>query len=316
MFGRVTVLLSVAFPVFALVGVGWIAGRFRLLGEGGSGALNGFVSWFALPAMFFASLAGTRFAEIANGPFIAAFAIVTAATFLAGMLMARLSSRAGVAHMGLHGMSAAYGNVGYMGIPLCLAAFGPQGALPGTLGAVVASVILMTLTLIFAEAGRRDDHESGGGAGRVMLALATNPLLIAIALGAAVSAAGIALPDPLRRFLDLLSAAAAPCALFAIGHFLSERALDVTLGEVGLVVIGKMLLQPLLMLAILPWFLPLDTMWGKAAVLLAALPTASNSFVLARQYGVFEAESSAAILLSTILSVFTVSILLVFLRVG
>ena len=124
------------------------------------------------------------------------------------------------------------------------------------------------------------------------------------------------LPDPLRRFLDLLAAAAAPCALFAIGHFLSERALDVTLGEVGLVVVGKMLLQPLLMLAILPWFLPLDGMWGKAAVLLAALPTASNSFVLARQYDVFVAESSAAILLSTIVSVFTVSILLVFLRIG
>jgi predicted permease len=66
----------------------------------------------------------------------------------------------------------------------------------------------------------------------------------------------------------------------------------------------------------MPWFLDLDTMWGKAAVLCAALPTAANAFVVAKEYETFVEGASGTILLSTLSSVVTVSALLVLLRVG
>ncbi len=310
------VVFSVAFPLFALIATGFVAGRVRLLGRDGSGALNVFVTWFALPALLFSAIANVRLSEVLNLPFIAAFGLVIVIVFGVGMLLARLASRARLAHMSLHGLSAAYGNVGYIGIPLCLYALGPQGAVPAAAATCLGSAFLLTFATVLIEA----DLQAGRGVWRtvwrVLSAVAQSPVLIAIVLGGVVSALGIALPVPLQRFLDLIGAAAAPCALFAIGLFLSDTAIRANLREVGLVTIAKVLLQPLLALAIVPWFLPLDSVWAQAALLMAALPTASNAFVLAKQYDIFVEETSTTVLLSTVFSVVTVSAMLVWLRGG
>ncbi len=309
-------ILSVAFPIFALVGTGWLGGRLRLLGEHGTAALNGFVTWFALPAMLFAALSRVDLGEIANLPFIAVFGGSMLATYAIGMLAARLVARAGPAHMSLHGLAAAFGNVGYMGIPLCIAAFGPQGALPATLAVVLGAAGLLSLALVVAEFDGTGASSRGAAFGRAMAAVVRSPILLAVVLGMAVAGLALPVPAPLQRFLDLLAGAAGPCALFAIGHFLSDQGLPREWGEVGLATFGKVLLQPALAFALLALFPGMDGMWAKSALLLAALPSAANCFVLARDYDRFVAGASATILLSTIASVFTVSALVVLLRIG
>ena len=308
-------ILTVAFPVFALVGIGWVGGRLRLLGENGTAALNGFVSWFALPAMLFAGLSRVRLGEIVNLDFILVFGGSMAGTYLVGMAAARLWG-AGLAHMSLHGLAAAFGNVGYMGIPLCIAAFGPQGALPATLAVVLGAAGLLTVALVVAEFGTQE----GGGLGSTLLrvagAVGRSPILQAVALGMLVSGFSVRLPDPVMRFLDLLASAAGPCALFAIGHFLSDQGLPRRWGEVGVATLGKVVLQPALAFGLLAFTPGMDPMWMKSALLLAALPSAANCFVLAKDYDRFVAGASATILLSTIASVFTVSALVVVLRIG
>ena len=311
-------ILTVAFPIFALVGIGWLGGRLRLLGDNGTAALNGFVSWFALPAMLFAALSRVDLDEIVNLPFIAVFGGSMLATYFVGMLAARLSARAGLAHMSLHGLTAAFGNVGYMGIPLCVAAFGSQGALPATLAVCLGAGGLLTFALVVAEFGV---HGRGATFGRVAGAVLRSPILQSVVLGMLVSALNIPVADPLQRFLDLLASAAGPCALFAIGHFLSDQGqlgkwLARNWGEVGLATFGKVLLQPALAFALLAFYPDMDSMWAKSALLLAALPSAANSFVLAKEYDSFVAGASATILLSTIASVFTISALVVLLQIG
>jgi len=310
-------ILTVAFPVFALVGIGWLGGRLRLLGPHGTTALNGFVTWFALPAMLFGALAKVRLEEILNWPFVAVFGGSMFATYAVGMVAARIVARAGVAHMSLHGLAAAFGNVGYMGIPLCIAAFGPQGALPATLAVVLGAAGLLTLALVVAEFGGENSPPSRAAAvARVGGAVLRSPIMQAVALGMLVSAFALPVPAPVQRFLDLLASAAGPCALFAIGHFLSEQGVGEEWREVAWASFGKVLLQPALALALLAVVPAMDDMWMKSALLLAALPSAANCFVLAREYGRFVAGASATILVSTVASVFTVSALVVLLRIG
>jgi predicted permease len=312
----VNVVFTVAFPLFALIATGFVAGRARLLGRDGSGALNVFVTWFALPALLFNAISGVRLSEVLNLPFIAAFGLVIVIVYGVGMLMARLASGAGLAQMSLHGLSASYGNVGYIGIPLCLYALGPQGAVPAAAATCLGSAFLLTFAVVLIET----DLQAGRGlwrtALRVLSAVARSPVLISIVLGGIVSALELKVPAPIQRFLELIGAAAAPCALFAIGLFLSDTSVRANLREVGLATIAKVLLQPLVALSIVPWFLPLDSVWAQAALLMATLPTASNAFVLAKQYDIFVEETSSTVLLSTMLSVFTVSAMLVWLRGG
>ena len=77
----------------------------------------------------------------------------------------------------------------------------------------------------------------------------------------------------------------------------------------------KLLIQPALAFLILPFFVDLHSVAGKVAMLMAALPTAANAFVLARQFDISVEQNTATVLLSTGFSVVTVSALLVWLRV-
>jgi predicted permease len=146
--------------------------------------------------------------------------------------------------------------------------------------------------------------------------VARNPLPLSIAFGLLWSAAGVPVPTPVEKWIDLLGAAAAPCALFAIGLFLSDKSVRSGVAEASVATAIKMLLQPLLALLMLPAFVALDSVAGKVALLMAALPTAANAFVLAKQFDIAVEQNTAAILFSTALSVVTVSGLLVWMRVA
>ena len=69
----------------------------------------------------------------------------------------------------------------------------------------------------------------------------------------------------------------------------------------------KLILHPLLCYLVLSAIGDFDPVWVYTAVLLAGLPTATNVFVIAQQYGVWTERASASVLITTVLSVFTVT---------
>jgi len=317
----VQAILNVAFPIFGVILAGYLAGRWRILGGESTGALNAFVSYFALPVLFFGTLARTPVRAVLDPALMAGFGLVVLATFGVGMLSTRLAAhgqagRGGLAAMSLQGISASWGNVGYMGVPLCLAAFGEAGLPPAMLTVIVTAVVSMVFGVMLIELEVAAGHGPVRTFFRAAFNVARNPLPMSIALGIVVSAIGLPIPTPAEKWLDLLGSAAAPCALFAIGLFLSDKSVKSGLAEAGLATLIKLLLQPLLALLMLPLFVDLNSVAGKAALLMAALPTAANAFVLAKQFDLSVEQNTAAVLLSTAFSVITVSALLVWLRVS
>ncbi|MGO4842754.1 AEC family transporter, partial [Rhizobiaceae sp. 2RAB30] len=91
-------------------------------------------------------------------------------------------------------------------------------------------------------------------------------------------------PVPIERFLDYLSRAAAPCALFAMGVTLALRPLKRVPVELAPIAALKLVTHPLLCYVVLSWIGDYPPTWLFSAVLLAALPTATNVFVIAQQY--------------------------------
>ena len=300
-------ILNVAVPIFGVILAGYLAGRWRILGGDSTAALNAFVSYFALPVLFFGTLARTPVAAVLDPALMAGFTIAVVATFLLGMLTTRLASRGGLAAMSLQGIAASWGNVGYMGVPLCLAAFGEAGLPPAMLTVIVTAVVSMVFGVMLIELEVAAGHGPVRTFLKAALNVARNPLPVAI---------GLPLPTPVEKWIDLLGAAAAPCALFAIGLFLSDKSVRSGLAEASLATVVKLLVQPALALLVLPFFVDITSVPGKVALLMAALPTAANAFVLARQFDLQVEQNSAAVLLSTAFSVVTVSALLVYLRVS
>ncbi|TAJ82628.1 AEC family transporter [Reyranella sp.] len=309
-------ILNVAFPIFGVILAGYLAGRWRILGGEATAALNAFVSYFALPVLFFGTLARTPVQAVLDPALLGGFGLAVLATFVVGMITTRLVSRGGLAAMSLQGIASSWGNVGYMGVPLCLAAFGEAGLPPAMLSVIVTAVISMVFGVMLIELEVAAGHGPIRTFFRAAFNVARNPLPLSIGFGIVASWIGLPVPAPVEKWIDLLGAAAAPCALFAIGLFLSDKSIKSGLAEAGLATLIKLLLQPLLAALILPAFVDIRSVPGQVALLMAALPTAANAFVLAKQFDLSVEQNTAAVLLSTAFSVITVSALLVWLRVS
>ena len=301
-------ILTVVFPVFAIIAVGYLAGRRGLLGEASSEALNRFVYWVALPAFLFGAMATVDLAVVWNGPFIAGFLGAVVIIWAGAIVVARVFFGNSPAEAALHVMNGVYGNSGYMGIPLALAAFGPAAAVPTIVIVVLNSAVMMGIAVVLIEWGRSDKGGLASVGRHLVRALARNPVLVAPLAGIAWAAAGWPLPVPVERFTGLLGAAAGPCALFSIGLFMVGKPLSQGKVEVGAMTLTKLVVHPLVTAVMVFVVFPTDPLWATVAVLIAALPTGTGGFVLAQTYGTYVLRTSSATLVTTVLSVATISL--------
>ena len=302
-------VLSIALPVFALILTGWGAGRARLLGRDSTGAMNLFVVWLALPAVLFRAMTQIHPAELLNGGLLASFGLGIAIPFAISLVWSR---RAGtrLSNSAIQALSATYCNVGYMGIPLCLMAFGQDSLVPGVITMVITACVQFGATIVLIEIDHPGPPDLSRMLRRISGALARNPLLISPLLGLLVALTGYSLPLALDRFLLLLGGAATPCALVATGLMLGETTEKFQPLLVARLVALKLLVQPAIAWVIAFKLMTLPPAWGETAVLMSALPTGAGAFILAKLYGKEAASTSGAVLVSTILSFATLSLLL------
>jgi malonate transporter and related proteins len=138
----------------------------------------------------------------------------------------------------------------------------------------------------------------------------THPFIVATMLGVVFAAFQARPPAAVDKILDYLANAAAPCALFTLGVTVALRPLNSVPAEIPILVTIKLLLHPLIVWLLLSAIGGFEPVWVYTAMLMAALPPALNAYVMARQYDVYVAQSSAGILIGTLASIVTVTILL------
>jgi len=309
-------VVNVVIPVFAIVLAGYLCGRFKLLGQGGSEALNGFVYYAALPALFFGSLAKVELDEILNWPYLGAFLLSMAVTGIAAFVVGRFVFGARGAALAVQNMAGLFSNTGYMGIPLAITAFGQSAALPAILATVVNGALIMGLYILWIEAERSEGSHLLHVARDALAGVFRSPLVLSAIAGILSSALQLEVPKPLLTFCDIIGAAAPPAALFAMGLFMVGKSFKGDLTEVGVLSALKLILHPLATFAIVLWLVDLAPLWRDVLLLMAALPTGSLVFVLAAQQQVYVRRATGIILGSTLASVVTLSWLLDYLNVG
>lgn len=314
-------IAGLVLPFFGLIFVGYLTAKLarRPAGEGAGDAmgwLNIFIIYVSLPALFFKLVSKTPIEQLTRFDFVFTSMGVTytifALVFGAGYLIRRNS----LAESTVQGLAGAYGNIGYMGPGLTLLALGEPAAVPVALIFCFENVLhFMVAPAMMALAG--GDKRP---AGMLMLGIAKKILLHSFILStiAGVIAAYFAFqpPLPVQRLIDYLAQAAAPCALFAMGVTLALRPLKRIPAEIGYIVPAKLILHPVLMYLVMSLAGNFEPVWVQTAVLLAALPTATNVFVIGQQYGVWQERASATILITTVLSVATVTMLLYLISSG
>ncbi|MDB5928784.1 MAG: family transporter [Polaromonas sp.] len=313
-------ILSVTFPFFALVLCGYLATRRGLLPLLAIPGLNSFVLYFALPCMLYRFGAGTPVAQLFDASLMAVYLLC--ALGVVALTVAVTLRRSGGAGQGVGWNDAAFGalvaafpNTGFMGVPLLVALLGAQAAGPAIATIVIDMLVTSSLCIALSRLDGADQHGAGRAARLALKGVLGNPLPWSIALGALASAMGFALPKPVMGTVSLLADAAAPVALFTIGAVLARSQINSTqrmpFMRYGPVALIKLIVHPLLVggvgLGAIALGLPLARPALTVAVLVAALPSASNVALLAERFGADNGRIARIILLSTVLAFFSFS---------
>lgn len=307
-------ILTITFPIFALIGVGYGAVRIGLFAPSDMKVLGKYVLNIALPALLFNAVASRDLGDVLNLGYLLVFALggllTVAVVFVWFTLQGTGPARRAVAVMG-----SSCPNSGFVGYPVMLLVFPDLAGIVLALNMVVENVLLIPLSLMLLEASRdRQGKSLLRIAARILLGVLRRPMVIGLLLGVAVMLSGLAVPLMVTRLMDVLAASSSAIALFVIGGSLvglpimGQRALAVQ------IVIGKLFVHPAMTALVLVLLslagMPLLTGDMAVAVILStAMPMFGIYTLLAQDYG-HEGIASLALLGATAGAFVTLSVLL------
>lgn len=305
-------VLSLSIPFFGLIFLGFLVGKLIRQPESGLAWLNIFILYVALPALFFTLLSETPIEELDNVGFIAATTFATYTAFCLAFLLGAIRTCGDIPKSTIHGLAGGYANNGYLGPGLAITALGAEAAVPVALVFCFDNTMFFVLTPILMAIGGQETGTPRAMAAKIARRILTHPFIVATALGILAAAVEFRPPAALDKLLEMLTAAAAPCALFAMGVTVALRPTPKAheIPDISALLAIKLVVHPLLAWALLTWVGGVDPLWVAAAILLAALPPATNVFVLATQYRTLVERASNIVLLGTAVSVVTVTGLL------
>ncbi|GGO87756.1 transporter [Marinobacterium nitratireducens] len=296
-------MLSMLWPVFALLMLGVLARRLDFPGEAFWPLAEKATYFVLFPVLLVSRLSQ---ADI-SGVSVAAIGTGVLLLLLAGSaccyLLRPLLRLPGPSFTSFYQGAMRFNT--YVGLAAVAAIHGATGV------AVSAVVIAFMIPMLNVLCVLVLSYHAGAsaGLGPVLHNLIRNPLILACLLGMLLNYSGIGMPAPLRPVAELLGQMALPLGLLAVGAGLSLRALR----QVGPALLAsssiKLLLFPLLALGIAR-LLGLSALGGSLLVLFASMPTASSAYILARQLGGDAPMMAAIITGQTLLSALTIPLML------
>jgi malonate transporter and related proteins len=266
-------LVQTIIVVFGVITVAYAAAHFKLLDERVGDGLSEFVFMIAAPLLLFRTMVTADF-------------------------------------HGSAGVSGAFSNLVFLGMPLMLGVYGQDGfAILSLIVAVhMPSVMAASITL-HEIALRRDGVFQGEGSLRTVVvsffrSLLRNPFVLGILAGWQWRSTGLHLPSVVDSLVRLLGSVAGPVALFAMGMGLKKFGISGHLAASLVIATIKLFVMPAVVLGV-ALAIGLPPFTAKIAVVSAALPAGVNSYLIATKFRTAEALASNSMVIATALSAVT-----------
>lgn len=300
-------VLNVIAPVFILIGLGFLAVRVKIYPQAGVGGLIAYINNFATPCLLFRAMIDVDFGAAFNfaiiGPFYAGAFCVLALGAIGAARIFKRSPGESVA-VGFSGM---FTNTVLVGIPIMQRAYGDE-AMPIVYSIIgLHAPVLMTLGMFVMELARRDGGKVTTALWQGLRKSLANPILIGIALGLLANVAGLELSGVADEVTLLLAGTVMPVALFGLGGALNEYRLGETWTQALMTTGMQLIIHPAIAWVLMVPILGVDPHIARYGVLLAAMPAGINVYIFATYYNRAMDVAANTILLSTVLSLFTIT---------
>jgi malonate transporter len=298
-------------PVFLLVALGFLAGRRNWIREASVKDLSNLVFLLLIPALLFRTMSGVHVESLDLRPLLAYFP--AALLLLFGAIAWRGWNRTSVV-MALGGV---FSNMVMIGITLIELAYGKNALVTLLTLVSVHALILLTVGSVVLELVVAREARQGGQRAPHVLSTAwsafkgalIHPIPLPILCGLMFAQTGLTLPAVVDKPLQLLGSAFGPIALVLVGVTLSRTPLSGQLMPALWITLSKNLWLPL-MVGGSAWAWGISGLPLTVMVVAAALPMGANVFLFAQRYEVAEGLTTAAMGLSTVLALFTLSLVM------
>lgn len=297
-------MVSLQTTLLVFLACGVICSRLHIITEKNQQQFTGFVLNILMPCMVFQSFRSVTPQMLGSALVALLVSFATCAiSWVAGrILFARMDS----ARRDITRYATLINNAGFAGLPLAQQAFGDAGLL-------YASIYLIPIRVFMWSAGITMLSGSHTSTGKIARKLATNPNIIAVALGLVRGLAGIPLPTPLDTALSELSACVSPCSMIVVGAIIARvDPRTVIERDVLAYSVLRLVAIPLASL-VLTHALGLPRDLAGTCMILAAMPAATSTALLASSYWQDAAYASKLICVSTVLSLVTAPALMLLL---
>ena len=308
------IIFGIILPVFGTLGLGYAAARSGVFDEAANRGLSQFVFNFALPLMLFRAIAQTELPATLPWGYLLSYYIGAFTVYGLAMVAGRVLFGRRLDEQAVLGLGAGFSNTGMLGIPLVMTAYGPSASLPLFVMIACHSLLMLPPTTALIEAARGGKQSAADTLLNLGKSVLGTPIIWGLTSGLAFALTGFDIPGPIDAVASGVGGAATPCALFALGASLTRYSLGGNLREPVMLVVLKMMVQPLLMWLLATQVFDVPPLWVMTGVLLAALPAGITPYLFAQRYKVCQATVASAVFLSTLLSVLTLSALLFLLR--
>ena len=289
-----TALLAII-PVVLLISLGALLRRYTLLADSFWPQAERLCYFLLLPALFAhalstADLRGLPIADMALA-LIGATVLVSAALVIARPLMKVDNA----AFTSIFQGGIRFNN--YIGITVTVGLYGSSAlALAALANAIIVPTVNVLCVLVFAHFGSARPTVL-----RVLKGIIQNPLIIGCAIGIALQVIGTGFPPGVDSMVRALGQASLPIGLMCVGAAFERRALGSSVRPTVIASVAKFVVMPLTTVGTC-LMLGVDGRAMTVAVLFQALPTASSSYMLARQLGGDAPMMAAIIALQTLLA--------------
>jgi predicted permease len=298
-------------PIFVMILIGWLIVRTGLMTSDVGDALSDFVFKIAVPLLLFRTIAEADFHGASPFRLWIAYFSGVAITWTAGHIAATRffgrDERIGV----LAGVSSAFANTIFIGLPLVERTVGNEGLVALSILIAVHLPVMMIVGTIMME---RAEHKIAGKSERSVMTvlrqigtnLVRNPLVIGLVAGAAMHLTGLKMPGPIQSIVDQIAGVAGPVALISLGMALRRYGISGNVGIASVTSAFKLLLLPSCV-----WMashlLGLTADWTAALVLISSVPTGVNAWLIANRFGVGHSLAASTITVTTALGAISVS---------
>lgn len=292
-------IVSTIVPVFIIIFLGLFARLNGFLSSDFINQANRLVYYVAIPAMIFSSISKAALKSQVNLSVI----MITLGTLVAITLVAWGAARFLNAARPLKGsfiQCSFHGNLGYIGLAVAFYYLGDKGFVKA---AIIAGFV-MILQNILAVIVLQYHGQNNTGHPKIFDILKrtmANPVILSALAGILFSLFNVPMPLIIDRALDILRGMALPLALLIIGASLSFEKLKPRIVNVLMSCFLKIILTPLIGFILFKGFAltPEDYLPG---LILLSSPTATLTYIMAKEVGGDPDFAVAAISISTILS--------------